>query len=76
MSKPPKHIRLSLPGESFWAFHYDDLPDNQAEINNVLFNENYSFGDRVEFDAGRNVIRLVKTKAEVDAEIRAGGEKG
>ena len=63
------NIRLKIPGESFWAFQYPDLPKNQAEINNVLFTDKYSFGDRVEFDEDRNVTRLIKTKAEVDKEV-------
>lgn len=62
-------IRLKIPGESFWAYRYPDLPENQAEINNHLLSEDYAFGDRVEFDADRNVIRLVKTRAEVKAEF-------
>lgn len=41
------------------AYRYDDLPDNQAEINNDLLSEDYRFGDRVEFDEDRNVTRLV-----------------
>lgn len=64
-----KNIRLKLPGESFWATQYDDLPENQAEINNHLLSDKYAFGDRVEFDADRNVTRLVKTRAEVAVEI-------
>ena len=64
-----KNILLKLPGELFWATQYDDLPSNQAEVNNHLINSGqYAFGDRVEFDADRNVIRLVKTRAEVQAE--------
>ena len=63
-------IRLKIPGELFWAFQYPDLPKNQAEINNHLITtDEYAFGDRVEFDEERNVIRLVKTRAEVAAEI-------
>lgn len=65
------NIRVSLPGESFWAFQYPDLPKNQAEINNDVLADGYSFGDRIEFDENRNVVRLVKTKAEVDAELKA-----
>ena len=65
------HIRLKIHSESFWAYRYPDLPDNQAEINNHLLSDDYSFGDRVEFDADRNVIRLVKKKADVDAEQNA-----
>lgn len=63
-----KHIRLKIPGESFWAFQYPDLPENQAEINNFLLSSGYGFGDRVEFDEDRNVTRLVKTRAEVQRE--------
>jgi hypothetical protein len=63
-----KHIRLKIPGESFWAFQYPDLPENQAEINNFLLSGEYDFGDRVEFDEDRNVTRLVKTRAEVQRE--------
>ncbi|HBX35908.1 MAG TPA: hypothetical protein DEG76_00795 [Pseudohongiella sp.] len=63
------HIRLKLPGESFWAYQYPDLPKNQAEINNHLLSDEYSLGDRVEFDDDRNVTRLVKTCAEVAAEV-------
>lgn len=62
------NIRLRIPGESFWAFQYPDLPKNQAEVNNFTFSDTYSFGDRVEFDEDRNVIRLVKTRAEVEKE--------
>ncbi|MGD2065596.1 MAG: hypothetical protein PVI43_00315 [Candidatus Bathyarchaeota archaeon] len=62
------NIRLKIPGESFWAYRYPDLPENQAEINNHLLSDQYAFGDRVEFDEDRNVIRLVKTRAEVQAE--------
>ena len=60
-----KNIRLRIPGESFWAFQYDDLPSNQAEVNNHLFSNQYQFGDRVEFDDERNVVRIVKTRAEI-----------
>jgi hypothetical protein len=69
--KMPKQMRLKLPGESFWAYQYDDLPSNQAEINNNLFNEDFHFGDRVEFDDERNVVRLVKTRKEVMEEQAA-----
>jgi len=62
------NLRLKIPGECFWAFQYPDLPKNQAEVNNFTFSEVYSFGDRVEFDENRNVIRLVKTRAEVEEE--------
>ena len=61
-------IRLRIPGESFWAYRYPDLPENQAEINNHLLSDQYAFGDRVEFDEDGNVIRLIKTRAEVQAE--------
>ena len=64
-------IRLKIPGESFWAYRYPDLPENQAEINNHLLSDTYAFGDRVEFDDDRNVTRLVKTRAEVEAELQA-----
>jgi hypothetical protein len=63
-----KQIRLKIPGELFWAYQYDDLPSNQAEINNHLLSDQYSFGDRVEFDEDRNVLRLVKTRAQVAEE--------
>ena len=62
------NIRLKLPNESFWAFQYPDLPENQAEINNYVLTDGYSFGDRVEFDEDRNVVRLVKTREEVNQE--------
>lgn len=67
-----KQIRLKIPGESFWAYQYDDLPPNQAEINNDLISDQYHFGDRVEFDEDRNVVRIVKTREEVAAEGDAG----
>ena len=67
------HIRLKLPGESFWAYQYPDLPENQAEINNHLFSTEYAFGDRVEFDKDRNVVKLVKTRAEVEDELKKSG---
>ena len=63
------NIRLKIAGESFWAYQYPDLPENQAEINNHLLTDEYAFGDRVEFDSDRNVVRLVKTAAEVKAEF-------
>ena len=63
------HVRLKIPGESFWAYRYPDLPDNQAEINNHLIStDDYEFGDRVEFDDDRNVVRLIKTRRQVRAE--------
>ena len=62
------NIRLKLPNESFWAFQYPDLPANQAEINNYVLTDGYEFGDRVEFDGDRNVVRLVKTREEVNKE--------
>lgn len=62
------NIRLKIPGESFWAFQYPDLPKNQAEVNNHPLSGPYSFGDRVEFDEDRNIVKLVKTAAEVAAE--------
>ena len=65
----PKHIRLKIPGESFWATQYDDLPQNQAEINNHLLTDKYAYGDRVEFDENRNVTKLVKTRADVQKEL-------
>jgi hypothetical protein len=64
-------IRLKLPGESFWAWQYPDLPENQAEINNFLLSETYAFGDRVEFDEDRNVTRLIKTREQVREEMEA-----
>lgn len=65
-------IRLHIPGESFWAWQYPDLPASQAEINNhLLTTDKYAFGDRVEFDAERNVTRLVMTRAEVNAALAA-----
>lgn len=69
--KMAKNIRLKIPGESFWATQYDDIPTNQAEINNHLLSEQYSYGDRVEFDDDRNVVRLVKSRAQVAAESAA-----
>lgn len=63
-----KNIRLKIPGESFWATQYDDIPANQAEVNNHLLSEQYKYGDRVEFDNERNVVRLVKTREQVSAE--------
>jgi hypothetical protein len=50
---------------------YDDLPANQAEINNHLLSDEYSYGDRVEFDEDRNVTKLIKTRAQVMAELTA-----
>lgn len=69
--KTDPNIRLKIPGESFWAYRYPDLPENQAEINNHLLSNDYAFGDRVEFDENRNVVRLVKTRAEVQKEASA-----
>lgn len=68
-----KQIRLKVPGESFWAYQYDDLPENQAEINNHLLTDQYSYGDRVEFDEDRNVVRLVKTAKQVADEQKESG---
>jgi len=61
------NIRLKIPGESFWAYQYPDLPPNQAEVNNHLLSDVYAFGDRVEFDDNRNVVRLVMPRSEVEA---------
>ena len=69
------NIRLKILGESFWAYQYPDLPDNQAEINNHVLTDGFAFGDRVEFDSDRNVTRLVKTAEQVKKEI-AQGQKG
>lgn len=69
-----KNIRLKIPGESFWATQYDDLPNNQAEVNNYLLTDKYKFGDRVEFDEDRNVIRLVKTREQVREELNANSD--
>lgn len=65
-----KNIRLKIPGELFWATQYPDLPSNQAEINNNLLTDQYHYGDRVEFDEDRNVVRLIKTRAQVAAELK------
>jgi len=59
------NIRLKLPQESFWAFQHPDLPKNQAEINNYVLNEDYSYGDRVEFNEDRKVTKLIKTREQV-----------
>ena len=59
------NIRLKLPQESFWAFRHPDLPKNQAEINNYVLNEDYSYGDRVEFNEDRKVTKLIKTREQV-----------
>lgn len=71
----PKSIRLRIPGESFWATQYHDLPADQAEINNHLLTNQYAYGDRVEFDEDRNVVRLVKTADEVRKEQEADNGK-
>ena len=72
-----KNIRLHISGESFWAFQYDDLPANQAEINNKLVTtDQYAYGDRVEFDDDRRVVRLVKTRAQVSEEAAQAQAKG
>ena len=69
MSKFIKNIRVKLPGESFWAAVYSDLPENQVEINNHPLTEGYEYGDRVEIDEDGNIVRLVKTRAEVNEEL-------
>lgn len=66
-----KQMRLHIPGESFWGYQYDDLPPNQAEINNHVLSDRYNYGDRVEFDEDRNVVRLVKTRAQVAEERKS-----
>ena len=72
MSNKENHVCLKLPGESFWGYQYPDLPKNQAEINNHLVTtDEYSFGDRVEFDEERNVTKLIMTREEVTKEIAA-----
>lgn len=68
------NIRLRINGESFWAFQYPDLPKNQAEINNHLNSNEYSYGDRVEFDLEGNVTKLVKTRDEVNEEQKKKNE--
>lgn len=69
MAKITSRLRLKFGNESFWAFHYDDLPENQAEVNNHLLTNELHYGDRVEFDNDRNVIRLVKTRQEIMVEL-------
>lgn len=64
-------IRLKIPGESFWAYQYPDLPPNQAEINNHPLNTEYEYGDRVEFDEDRNITRVVKTREQVKEELNS-----
>lgn len=64
-----KSIRLRIPGESFNAWIYPDLPPNQAEISNFPFSTEYGYGDRVEFDEDRNVTRLVMTRNQVLQEL-------
>ena len=65
MSKFKGNIRVKFPDESLWAAKYDDLPDNQVELNNHPLTKGYKFGDRVEIDEDRNIIRLVMTAEEV-----------
>lgn len=67
------NIRVKVANESFWAFQYPDLPKNQAEINNHPLTEGYEFGDRIEFDDERNIIRVVKTRSEIEKELQQGG---
>lgn len=66
------NIRLKAGDESFWAFQYPDLPKNQAEVNNHLVGDHgFDFGDRVEFDEDKKVIRLVKTRNEIIEELNS-----
>jgi hypothetical protein len=68
-------IQLRVAGEPFWAYRYPDLPHNHAEINTQLSPDGnrrkrrstdaYADGDRVEFDSNHNIVRLVRTRAEV-----------
>lgn len=48
------------------AYRYPDLPDNQAEINNSPLSDEYNYGDRVEFDEDRNVVRIVLKSDEIN----------
>ena len=68
MAKFMGNIRVKFPDESLWAAKYDDLPDNQVELNNHPLTEGYEFGDRIEIDEDRNIIRLIKTREEVKLE--------
>jgi len=71
VSNTSNQIRLKTGNESFWAYQYPDLPKNQAEVNNHLLTDKYAYGDRVEFDEDRNVVRLVKTREEIKKELEA-----
>lgn len=60
MSDDNNHIKLRVPGESFWAIPVEGTTD-QAIIDNLLLDDDYRFKDVVRFnpDTGE-VIELVE----------------
>lgn len=72
-----KHIKLRIPGESFWALLVEGQA-NQATVDNVLLSGDYSYGDLVEYDPdSHEVLRLVERRfvaARIDYDSTDGKE--
>jgi hypothetical protein len=58
--KEYKHIKLHIPGESFWAMQ---LSEDTAQIDNILLNSDYGLKDIVKFNPEDNeVISVIEKK--------------
>jgi hypothetical protein len=55
----PKHIKLNVPGESFWA---KQLSENTAEVDNILLEPSIGLGDIVKFNPKNNSVETVLVK--------------
>ncbi|HWY34390.1 MAG TPA: hypothetical protein VNX68_07065, partial [Nitrosopumilaceae archaeon] len=58
MSKS-KHIKLHIPGESFWAIQ---LTEDTATVDNILLNPEVGYKDVVKFDPENNEVISVIVK--------------
>jgi hypothetical protein len=60
MSNDNNHIKLRIPGESFWAIRVEGTTD-QAIIDNLLLDDEYRYKDKVKFNPSTGeVIKLVE----------------
>lgn len=55
----PKHIKLNIPGESFWA---KQLTEDTAEVDNILLEPSIGLGDIVKFNTKTNTVETVLVK--------------
>lgn len=54
-----KHIKLRVPGESFWAI---PLSEDTAEVDNILLDGSIGLGDVVKFNPANNEVVSVLVK--------------